>query len=512
MDFASASSTPRSTDWLLRILLFICGVDEETLRKCPDRDWVTIRTLGLVRIFGWVYLIGAFSLMLHRVFAAPGEIRPTLVLISAFVASFLTAIDTYLLFRGSWASSGIGALRQKGGLDISGGLLARSLEYVYLVLRLVLISLPLSVLVGVALSLVVFSHEIDARIDKTYQRENAALIAVQTRVVDGEIQRATGAVNSETSRIDGLSGQVAALRQREISGDPEAQEALNEVDRITGEKATADRDALAAGAFAADEGGGIVGAPGNSGRVGRGARYLAAKEKEKLAIDRSQALARELTAARARLDALRAKAPAQTDAARQQSHDDRVALEQTLESETTKFAALKNGLAMLIANREAAIRRAVEASAEYVPADNGFLTQMRILEQIGHEDWTIAWIIIAFDLLAFGLELAPVIGKVLSNVSTTYALRQARDEYMGAVATADEISAELERRDQPKAPPNFYFPNGRGPDDLASSPANDNAPQPANDNGTKSSKRRWKRRKYPLPPGFTNANGQDKKG
>jgi hypothetical protein len=52
-------------------------------------------------------------------------------------------------------------------------------------------------------------------------------------------------------------------------------------------------------------------------------------------------------------------------------------------------------------------------------------------------------VIALIDLVSFSLELAAVLAKVTSYVPTTYAMLLARDAYLAAVRTVDEMVKEL---------------------------------------------------------------------
>jgi hypothetical protein len=143
-----------------------------------------------------------------------------------------------------------------------------------------------------------------------------------------------------------------------------------------------------------------------------------------------------------------------------------------------------------------------------VHADDGFLAQIRVLEQIGREDNMIGWIIVLIDVASCALELAAVLGKVLSSfVASKYSALLARDDYIAFVTIADETAAEPDRRERKEAE---ILPPDKSPGSKQASPA---APHPfdgANDNVAPPVKRpRGRPRKHPLPPAIKGANGQE---
>src|SRR5262245_33344299 len=78
-----------------RILIWIAGVDEQTLNECPKHDWDCVRAIGLLMIAVWLYQCGLLSIVAHQMFAPDGGFNPALVLGSAFIASLLLLIDGY---------------------------------------------------------------------------------------------------------------------------------------------------------------------------------------------------------------------------------------------------------------------------------------------------------------------------------------------------------------------------------------------------------------------------------
>jgi hypothetical protein len=118
-------------------MLNISGVDEQTLQLCPQHDWDNVRAVAQIMICTWFYLTALFSIISNRLFAAPGQIRPELLAASAFLASFILLIDSYMVMRSGWHLSGIQELK-RGGIDISGGAGARIKAGVFLAIRIIL--------------------------------------------------------------------------------------------------------------------------------------------------------------------------------------------------------------------------------------------------------------------------------------------------------------------------------------------------------------------------------------
>ncbi len=346
--------------------------------------------------------------------------------------------------RSGWHLSGIAELK-RGGLDISGGPVARIKTGFFLTFRIML-SIGLAQLTAIFVSLLIFAADINSPIEKKYLEANKHLIGPATALVDAEIQRATESVTTESARVAALSAQVASLRQQEIDpsgNDPQIQQAQREVEQLIAQKVKADEDVRNAETFASNELGGIKGAAGNSGQAGRGLRYRAAIEQLTNAKARAQEITKALNIERDRLDALRKKIPPADDSSRQRSRDQRLAFEKTLDVENAELLKLKNELTNLTHGRESAIRRAIENAPDHVDSENGFLAQISELEQIAQKDTKIAVVIGLIDVISFGFELAAVLAKVTSYVPTTYSALLARDAYLGAVRTVDGMVAEL---------------------------------------------------------------------
>jgi Domain of unknown function (DUF4407) len=508
MDMPINQSPLAKARGLMKLFIKITGVDEETLETCPRHDWDTVRALGEIMILTWIYQTALFALVGHQLFASRGQFRIDIVLVAMFIATFILSIDSFLFYRSGWHLSGIDHLLQ-GGLDIAVGLHARIKANVFLAVRLVL-SVGIAQLTAVFVSLLIFAGDIHARIEDTYLKANAHLISPAAAPIDAEIKRETDAVGVQTERVNELTAQIAALRQHQVdpeSGNPQIREAEAEVSRLTVEKTKAEEDVTKAEAFAANEYGGIRGAPGNSGLPGYGLRYRAAMEQVTQARGRTQKIDADLTAARARLDALRQPGSAANEI--QRAHDQLPDFEKGVDAETAKLADLKKQFAALIAGREGAIRRAVENAPDHVGYDDGFLARIRVLGQIAGEDGKIASVIILIDIVSFGFELAAVLAKVTSYVPTAYAAFLARDAHLRFARIVDEIISELKTIDgwDPKWP-EFLDPNKSADGEADAKLVPD--PEPPPDSNPQPAKRGWGRpRKHPLPgQGLSNANGQ----
>jgi hypothetical protein len=445
MDPANVKRT-RLVRWFDKIFILIAGASEETLRLCPERDLEAVRAVSAIMIGTFVFQTIIYSIAAHRLFAAPGQIRPELILFSIFLGAYTLLIDSYVVMRSGWNWSGIQELR-RGGLDVSGGVGARVKAGVFLAVRIIL-SVCIAQLTAIFLSLLIFETDIATRFQRAYIQNNANLIATATARVDADITRATDALNAENARVTALASQLNALRQNQI--DPSAsrhemQQAQQELAQLLSEKTKADEAVRSAENFASNELAGIRGTQANSGIAGDGPRRRAAMEAVSDAKDDVRQIAIALDAVRNRIDALHKESVSSEEASRQQSQSELPRFEAALATEDSKFHALQDQLAGLTKRRNDAIREAVEAALNQSPADSGFLAQIGALEHIAQADPKIAAVIILIDLTSFGFELAAVVAKVFSFVPTQYAALIASEAYLHVVRLVDEMMAELNR-------------------------------------------------------------------
>ena len=103
--------------WLTKILIKPAGVDEITLGRCPPHDWSAVRAVGGLLVCAWIYQTGLFSIMSYRLFASAGQIRPDLIAIAMFLATFILFIDSYMVMRSGWHLNGIEELKRGGDGD-----------------------------------------------------------------------------------------------------------------------------------------------------------------------------------------------------------------------------------------------------------------------------------------------------------------------------------------------------------------------------------------------------------
>jgi hypothetical protein len=89
-----------------RFLLWIAGVDAETLRLSPSIEWGEIYGIATIMLFSAGYQAALFALIAHQIFG-DGSFQFTLVLGAIFLASFILVIDRHVIMVSSWHSTGL---------------------------------------------------------------------------------------------------------------------------------------------------------------------------------------------------------------------------------------------------------------------------------------------------------------------------------------------------------------------------------------------------------------------
>jgi len=445
MDMQEGQPIPKA-GWFDKFFFRIAAVDEDTLRLCPHEDWENVRRVAEIMVCVWIYQTTLFSIISHRIFAAPGQFRPELILISSFLATFILLIDSYMVMRSGWYLSGIAELK-RGGINVSGGVSARIKASIFLAFR-ILLSIGIAQLAAIFLGILFFSSDIDPPIQSAYVQSNAALIAAATTQVDDPIKEAKNALDAENSREAALASQVNALRQDRIdpsANRPEIQQANQEIAQLMSERAKADQALQSAETFASDELGGIRGSQDNSGIPGDGPRRRAALEALENARNNSKQVSAALDAARTRIDVLRKDSAPSAEIAKKQSESELPSFEAALVVEERKVQALQNELDRRTEHREDAIRAVVDGSLRHIPAASGILSQIAALEHLARNDPKIGIAIILIDLVSFSFELAAVLVKITSSAPTYYAALLSRNVYMRVVHLVDGMAVELNR-------------------------------------------------------------------
>ena len=428
--------------FIRRVIHRLAGVDNDTMRQCPPHDADNVRALGELLIASFIWQSLLLTLIGERLFAEPGQFRPDILVGAAGIALFVMLIDSYIFYRSGFELAGIEELR-RASLDVGGP--GPGKKIAYLIARIFL-SIGFSQLTAIFTALLIFGSDIDSRLLSTYQTANARSLATVAGLTDADIQRTTSAVKMQEGRIEAVSSQVTTLRQHDIdptTSEPRLQQAQQEVSRALDAKMKADESTVAAETFASMEKGGVTVDGRSSGIAGIGPRYKAALETVETAKRHAQEASSSLDDARARLEKMRKESASAASVQQERSHSELPTYEQSLTTEEGKLAKLKDQLSTLVKDRPETIRRGVEAAADYVPLNRGFLAQLVALDEIATENRKIGMVILLIDIVSFGLELAAVLAKVSSYVPMKYSALLAANSYAAAVRIADELVAKL---------------------------------------------------------------------
>lgn len=436
----------RKLDPFTKLMTWPAGIDEETLRQCPAHDWDNVRAIGMLMLFVWAYQAGLLGIVAHELLAPDGEFHPDLTFGAAFIATLVLLIDSYGFLRAGFHAEGIQQLA-RGGLDLAGGLAAKIKAGIFLGLR-ILLSLGFAQLSAVFVALILFKSDITAEIERFYREQNRSLIASVSLQTDADIARAADVTQEANARVEALQKQVASMRDGSINpaaSDTAIQAEQAEISELLAEKGRRDTELVAAQSFAANELAGVKGDPSNSGVPGRGPVRAAAEERVRAATANDEAANQALAEARTRLDNLRKQALLSADDRARQAQRAVPHLESDLEKATDELTALREHQAKLVRDRNETIRTGIETAPERVGRDTGFLARLSALRRVAR-DPEIAMVIFLIDFTSFGLELAAVLAKVTSFIPTTYAVLLARNAFMQAWRTVDEMDAEMRRR------------------------------------------------------------------
>jgi hypothetical protein len=320
----------------------------------------------------------------------------------------------------------------------------------------ILFSLGLAQFTALSSGLIIYGPDIAAVTDAKFREANRALIATASAQADAQIQREGNAIATQTTRVSSLTQQVTRLTQNSLDpvlNDPAVQQLQAEIASLTEQRTKAHEAIRSAELFAANESGGIKGAPGNTGKPGQGARYKAAIQQAEEAKTRAQELERKISVAQSRLTEARERAAASSDTTMQRSRDQLPSLEVSLKSEKVELERIKARLAKLLASREVTVRKAVEAAPDYVKPESGFLHQLTVLGNLAAENRQTAAVILLIDFLAFALEAAALLSKILVRLPSSYGCRVARDAQRRTLAVAFEHDPPDDGSDPPTGPP-----------------------------------------------------------
>jgi len=249
MDSGASPTPPIDPGWITRVLIWLAGADEETLRECPGQDWDNVRAISLLLIFAWIYQAGLIAVVAHHLLAPDGAVHPELVAGSFFIATMMLLLDAYLFIRAGFYAQGVHELA-RAGIDLSGGWATKLTAGAFLLFRIVL-SVAFAQLTAIFVGLILYHADIVADLNQHSQQQNAKVIAAATNLVDGANRQEVDATKAAQARVDALQRQVDLtlryLRRTSTWRNParaqQAQAALPEIESEL-RTATSDLDRL----------------------------------------------------------------------------------------------------------------------------------------------------------------------------------------------------------------------------------------------------------------------------
>ena len=198
---------------LSRVLINIAGADPDVvLKKCPE-DIGNLKAAGTIALGAFFYNSTVFSAVATHL---NGHFSAGLVAGGVALAGYILATDSYIFFRCAQLKSGFEQLAQ-AGLEVSIPRKVRKMVRRALGIRIAQ-SCCLGIVVGVMTSLVVYSRDIEARIQSDYLRANATQVRQLSEQTDTDTKRANQALNATTATINQLSKQINAALARGVNG------------------------------------------------------------------------------------------------------------------------------------------------------------------------------------------------------------------------------------------------------------------------------------------------------
>lgn len=426
-----------------RALAEIAGTDPDVLAKCPQRDVGNVMCVAYLLLAVWAWQSCAFVLVGHLMLAKDGAFSLLVTLGGIGIATIVMLMDSYVIVRSSWHLQGLKELK-RGGLEIPGMLSARIANAFFIAVRLFL-SLVLAQIVAIFFSLLLYQKDIAIELEAEHQRLNAPLIARVTEHMDDGIAKARDHVEAMRRQLSGTITEEERLRRVAVDpslDDPEVQVALQRIEALSKAKSEAEKVLRDAQKFAADELGGVRGAIGNTGIPGPGHVRAAALERVRNAAANLAKASRDLTEAESRLATLRnttqGTARQRKDAATARLGD----VAGSRQDLTQRQRQAEEVLSDLTRNREASVRRAVEADPGFKSQGTGFLAHWQGLRRLAADPYVLM-LVILLELALFGIELAAVLSKITTFVPATYATLIAQDDLLRVHQAAHDLASSL---------------------------------------------------------------------
>jgi hypothetical protein len=505
----------------------IVGVDLEVLRKCGHASWSAVFSTFVLVLLSFTWQTVLFS-SAAAVMVGGGEFHLSHLALAILLSAILTLSELLVIVGPSWVQHGISSLAHTGRFKAppSKGSIIR-LAFV-IAGRFASVMLTANFFAVVA-CLLAFDQDTRRVIARWHSDANAQIVLEATSRQDRELaesQTRQAELRKSIATIVADQRRLGQLLVDPTASDPELSVAVEAVAQATAARAEAERERVEAEKEASEELSGKCNRPGRSCKVGAGPKYRGAVQRISTAgravadaqhrLDQAETKLRELR--RGRTDELQRKGAA----ARTQ-----------LAEATTEKESAERQLGLLVAadqqraaQRDQAIRQAIENDPRHVKPEIGLLARLRALRELMKEP-AVATLVYIFEGMLIVLELSMLAARTLNSVPLEYATEVAligiRRDHEAAKRLTDALAAldgkpVLPPPPAPAAPP-AITPSVPQPPPVppgsASGPQSAPTPPPA---GNPRHAPRWKPgaasagagqyQTPPSPPGGTSGNGK----
>jgi hypothetical protein len=208
-------SAPPKLNFFSKLQIKIAGADPDfVLKECPE-DIGTLKSGAGIALGSFGYNSVVFGAIGTHFFGQAGHSNLGIYLGATALSSFILAIDSYVFFRCSYLAAGYDEL-EEAGLDVSLPDKLRRTARRFLGIRIGQ-SCALGLIVGVCFSLLMYAHDIGARVQIDRLKNNAPIVQQINDQLDSDAKITADAINSATTQIATLNKQIATARQIEFN-------------------------------------------------------------------------------------------------------------------------------------------------------------------------------------------------------------------------------------------------------------------------------------------------------
>ena len=121
MDIVPSDRTrPARPNIVARLLLFLTGIDGDTLAECPPADHWNVLAIALLMLLVWGYQASVLALVGHRLVEPDGGFNVGIAAGAGLIAFLIVEIDAHAFVRAGYVADGYRLLKQ-AGLDLTQG-------------------------------------------------------------------------------------------------------------------------------------------------------------------------------------------------------------------------------------------------------------------------------------------------------------------------------------------------------------------------------------------------------